>query len=208
MTRDEVKIRLQRHFENNTYYAQTDFNASIQDGYDEVAAITGVVMKATTLPFTPGLTYYDMLTLIPDFIGVVAIFNAVTKRWLAPTSINKFNQDRPDWECAGGTPFFFAPISHRYIAIYKKPLSTYGDMYVFYRAAAPTLAGGDSILIPDDYIDAIEDYVKTDLWEQQQEWTKGTVHFDTYLEMANELFQWVHSKRNPNYTPVLRDNIS
>lgn len=205
MTRHDLEHRIRNHFENDTYYSSDDVVNSIQDGYDETVVYTGLILKATTIPFTSLLSYYDMITLIPDFMAVVAIFNSVTRKWMIPTSLRKLDQVRPDWETAYGTPMYFAPVSHRYVAIFMKPLAVgYGDMYIFYKATAPQAADTDTILIPEDYNHCLIDYVISDLWEQNQEWGKAGVHLQAYQESLEDLRLWMKSQRLPDRLPGLR----
>jgi hypothetical protein len=196
VNRSELRGRLQNHFNNTVYYTQEDLDDSIQDGIDEVCAFSGCIFKSAQLPITNGTTYYDLLTLLPDYIGVVAIFNKAINRWLIPSSIRKFEQDRPDWDSIYGTPTQFCPINHRYVALYRKPSSDdYGNMVVLYRAAAPILSDELTIPIPDDH-DALENYVITDLWEQAQEWDKSSTALKTYIESLDALRVLIQNKRN------------
>lgn len=199
-TRVDLQTRLGNYLSNPTYYQTIDFNDSIQDGFDEIAAFTGCIYNTAVIPFGINQTYYDMLNLCPDYIGVVAIYNSVINRWLIPTSLTKLNQARWDWEVAGGTPYWFVPINHRWIAIYMKPLTiAYGNMYVFYRAAAPQLQDSNIISIPDDHIQALEGYVLTDLWEQNQEFSKASGYLqNSYIPDIEKLRVYIQSKRNPD----------
>ena len=205
MTQNDMAIRIKNFFQNPAYYSNTDVNDSIQDGYDEVVALSGCILKATKLPFTAGLSYYDMISLIPDYLGVYAIYNTAIKRFMLPGSIRKFDLDRIDWETATGVPYYFSVVSHRYMAIYKKPVvSNYGNMYIYYKAIAPTLASGDAIMIPEDIIDqTLEDYCISDLWEQNQEWGKAAVHLNAYGEGLQVLKDIVNG-RQPDRLPQLR----
>ena len=206
MLQSDLVTRLNNYFNNSTYYQGIDLDASIQDGYDEAAAFSGCILKAVSIPFVNGLTYYDMYAQgIPDYIGVVAIFNTVTDRWMWPISTRKLSDVRIDWETAAGTPWYFVPINHRFIAIYKKPITDdYGSMYVYYRAAAPILGSGDTIAIPDDYALVLQDYSITDLWEQNQEWTKADRHFEAYAKTLDELRVWAMNKKMPDRLPSLK----
>ena len=199
MLQSDLTSRLANWFENPDYYKSIDLSDSVQDGYDEVCAFSGCILKAASTPIVNNLSYYDMISLFPDYIGVIAIFNATTKRWLTPTSIKKVEQSRTDWDTAPGTPFYFIPISHRYVALYKKPnADSYGNMYVYYRAAASTLAPSDTIQIPDDFALVLQDYSITDLFEQAQEWEKAQIHFKSYAETLEQLRIFVHNKRMPD----------
>ncbi len=204
-TRLDVAAKLASQFSNSIYYQEQDVNDSLQDGVSEVCAFSGCIYKTAALPFTAHTTYYDMLTLLPDYIGVVALWNDTIRRWMFPTSIKKLNQQRIDWDVAYGTPYYFVPINHRYVAIWLKPsVPNYGRMFVFYRAAAPTLTDQEPIPIPDEHITALELYSITDLWEQAQEWGKAAESMKDYLDNLNNLRVLMRNKRNSDRTMGLK----
>ena len=205
MTRLDLQSRLNNQFSNPAYYDAQSINDSIQDGLDEVCAFTGCIYKSISLPFTQYTTYYDFLTLCPDYIGAIAIFNTVIRRWLIPSSLKKFNQDRIDWDVAYGTPYYFSPISHRYVAIYKKPsVSNYGNFFLFYRAAAPQIDDKTQIPIPDEHITALEEYCNTDLLEQAQEWGKASERLKVYMSNLENLRVLMRNQRNRDRMVSLR----
>lgn len=205
MTRGDLVTRLRNYFENNIYFSTDDFLNSIQDGYDEVTAFSGCILKATNIPFVQNLSYYDMIATIPDFVAIFAIFNSVSKRWLSPVSMKKLDRHRVDWETAYGTPEYFGVVSHRYMALYRKPsIVDYGDMYVYYVAAAPPLASdSDTLQIPDEFATVLEDYSVTDLQEQQQEWNKANEYLTVYSSSLKELQDWAKGRRLPARLPQL-----
>ncbi len=205
MTRTDVAAKLQNHFLNTVYYDAQAINDSLQDGVDEVCAFTGCIYKSAAIPFTQYTTYYDLLTLLPDYIGVVAVWNDVIRRWMYPTSLRKLNQQRIDWDVAYGTPYYFCPVNHRYMAIWLKPsVPNYGRMLIFYRAAAPTLTDTTPIPIPDEYVTALELYSITDLWEQAQEWAKAADGMQEYLKNLEALRVTIRNKRNSDRQPGLK----
>lgn len=205
MNRVELQTRLQNNFNNSVYYSTDDLNQAIQDGLDEIVPFTGCVYKSAVLPFTQFTTYYDLLTLLPDYVGAIALFNSTIRRWMWPTSLRKLNQIRIDWDVCYGTPEYFVPINHRYVAIYKKPgAAHYGNLIVFYIASAPTLGDSTEIPLPDEYGTVLEDYCKADLWEQAQEWGKAGVELKNYIESIGELHTLMKSKRNRDRLPGLR----
>lgn len=204
-TRRDVAAKLANQFNNSVYYDEQAVMDSIQDGMDEVAAVSGCVYKSAAIPFTQYTTYYDLLTLLPDYIGVVAVWNNVIRRWMFPTSLKKLNQIRLDWDVQFGTPYYFCPISHRYMAIWLKPgVANYGMMYVYYIAAAPQLADETEIPIPDEHVTALELYSVTDLWEQAQEWGKAADSLNDYINNLENLRVLMKNKRFKDRTPGLK----
>lgn len=197
MNRVQHREQLKNFLNNTVYYTDIDYNDSIQDGVDEICAFTGAIYRSGVLPFEQYKTYYDFRTLLPDYVGVIAIFNKTIKRFLVPSSLKKFNNYRIDWDSAYGTPDYFAPISHRYVAIFRKPAAAgYGDMVVFYRAAAPTLSDSTEIPIPEDHMNCLEHYNFMDLFEQQQEFSKASLQMGYYEEDLKALHDLMRGKRN------------
>jgi hypothetical protein len=206
-TRLDLQTRIQQFFQNQPYYQSIDMNDSLQDGLDEIAAVTGCIYGSIEIPFTANTTYYDMLTLIPNYIGVIAIFSTGINRFLIPTSITKLDQDRIDWEVAAGVPYYFCPVSHRYVAIYKKPITSgYGNMFVYYRASAPVLNDATLIPLPEDHMSVLENYSEMDLLEQNQEWTKASTTYQNYRKDLEELKQYMQTRLNPDRMKSLRGN--
>ena len=151
------------------------------------------------------------MTCLPSskIILVLLRFLAPVSLWfLIPTSLTKLDQDRIDWEIAAGTPYYFCPISHRYIAIYKKPITpNYGNMFVYYRAAAPTLNDATLIPIPEDHINALETYSECDLLETRiREFNKASLMFKAYQENFQRLRLYMRGKLNPDRMSSLRGN--
>lgn len=202
--RVDIQNRIQQQLNNTTYYTIDDMNQSIQDGLDEIVPFTGAILKSAELSFVANLSYYDMITLLGDYVGVYAIFNSVIHRWMTPLSIRKFAQSRPDWEASIGTPFYFSAINHRYVTIYKKPSAAYGKMFIYYVASAPTLGDATVIPLPEDHITALNEYCYSDLWEQQQEFTKATSMLQSYIKNLDELRVLIANKRNADRIPQLR----
>lgn len=205
-TRIDQQTKIQNFFNNPIYYDVQSMNDSIQDGLDEICAFTGCIFKSAILPFTQFTTYYDMLTLLPDYIGIYAMWNNTIRRWMFPQSLKKFNQARIDWDNAYGTPYYFAPINHRFVAIYYKPsVSTYGNMIVFYRASAPSpLVDQTTIPIPDDHMVVLDNFNVTDLWEQAQEWGKAEEFLKNYIQDLERFRVLVKNQRNRDRYMSLR----
>lgn len=205
MTRVELQARLQNYYNNFSYYTPDTMNDCIQDGIDEVFAFTGVGYNSAVIPFQPNLTYYDMLSICPDYLGVYAIFNRGMNRWMLPTSLRKLDNVRIDWEASNGTPQYFVPISHRYVAIWMKPSSLgYGNMYMLYRSSAPTLFDNTQIPIPEDHITALEQYCIQDMWEMQQEFTKAQEMMPEYEANLEQLRVFIRNKRDPDRQQSLK----
>jgi len=191
MTQAELAAKISSNLnENSVFFYSIDLQNSIQDGYDEITALTGV--KDSVAIITTGTTYYDLATLIPDLISVRAIYNPVTKQWLDPVSLLYLEKLRPNWEnCVGAAECFWI-VNYRYIAIFRQPAAQ--SLYVFYKAAAPTLASNTVLEFPNEYLKTIEEYSTGDLLETQQEWERARVSLDQYVEDIGNFSTWVNNK--------------
>ena len=217
MTRGELANRLRATLDEDgstpnvqgTYYSATDYNNSIQDAYDECVGYTGVILKAGVIPFQANRTYYDFRENFSDYLGVIAIWNSLTKRYLSPITRKELYAIDEKWEVKNADPFVFLPINWRYVAIYPKPASTgYGNMWVFYRATAPTLASDDdAILIPAEHDCAVEEYCMMDLYEQQNEFKKAAARSVDYVQEIERLRIWVQNQREIDRIHTLRGTI-
>lgn len=194
MTRAEIAGRVQADLNDNAvFFEPADLEFSLQDGYDEIAAVTGLIEKATTLNLSASTTYYDLRTLIPDFIGVIAIWNTVTKRYLIPVSLLWLEKTRPDWEVCLGAAEYFWPINFRYIAIFRQRAD---PCYIFYRASAPALASDTELFLPAEHIRVLQDYSTADLLETQREFKTASPYFNNYIEGIEKLRRYVQNKLN------------
>ena len=208
MTRDEIATNVRENLEDAgiTFYSATDISDSIQDGYDDVAVITGCIQKSVTLNFTANLSYYDFKTLIADYYAPVALYNNVTKRWMDPDGKRIFRKVRRDYELWSGEPGFWAVIDARKVGIFPRKTATSGTFTVFYRATANTLSGSDTPLIHADVVDLLENYATGDLLDQAQEYIKADKYLGNYFTDVLKYKTRIGSLAKTDYLPVLTIN--
>lgn len=199
MTRDQIASKVQTNLnDSGVFYTSTDLADSIQDGYSEVAALSGCIFKATTINITANLSYYDFGALISDFFAVTAIFNPTIKQWMAPVSLRQLEDVRNDWELAIGNPFLFWLVNFRFVAIYPKLATSTGILYVYYRAHADMLSGSSTPQIPEDLQSVLEAYTTGDLLEQAEEFTKAGISLTQYFKDIQALKQATRTFRTPD----------
>lgn len=197
MTRDQLTASIQTKLgDNGIFYTPADLNDSVQDGYSEVAALTGCIFKAANISLSANLSYYDFGSLIPDFHAVTAIFNPQIKQWMTPVSLRQLEDLRGDWELAIGNPFFFWPVNFRFVAIYPKLTTSTGSLYVYYRAHADTLSASTTPQLPEDIV--IENYTIGDMLEQAEEFSKAGISLEVYFTNIKEIKQATRSFRQPD----------
>lgn len=201
MTRDQYIERVRLNFEGaGDFYGSIDFTDSIQDCYDEIAVLSGCIIKGVQIPIQPGLSFYDLRKFIPDYWAVVAIYCSTGAMWLSPSSKREVESLRWDWTKQSGTPLLFYPVNHRYIAIYPRPnsVSDRDIFYVFYRATSNTLGGSDIPQFPQEYFSTLESFITADLFEQQLEFTKAGVYFTEYQKHLAKLSEYIRQQKNPD----------
>ena len=163
-------------------YSSTDVDESTQDAYDDIISQTQCIIKKVTLNWTGDLSYYDLITLVSDYLACVAIFNNVNNRWLYDDkTLTHFDLIRDDWEIAHGTPESWAALNHKYIAIFPKYAVTSGTFDLYYWAIAPTVVDANTPLIATDFQHLLEKFTTADLLEQFEEYTKAANFWETYI---------------------------
>jgi len=206
MTRDEIVAKAALNLNDAGYfYKPEDFNEAVQDGYDEIVSLTACYPKATTIAVTANKSYYDLPTLISDFVALRGIYNSRVRRWLIPKTPRWLDMQRNDWELQTGEPEYFAVFNYRYVGIYPRVTATSGNFWVFYYAAADTLSGSSSPNLPAVSGDeAIENYVTADLFEQAEEFVKAQEYFNEYTRCLREVELYRDTLRLPDYVDSLK----
>src|SRR5215469_14507205 len=107
MNLNQIASNVARSLEDqgaNFFDPNADIIPSIQDGYNLLAALTESIETYITLPFQSGKVFYDLSSLIPNFLRVFGIYNNNTQRWMYPTSMLELYRIRDNWEMATGDP--------------------------------------------------------------------------------------------------------
>lgn len=207
MTRDEIIAKASDNLNDAGYfYTPTDFSDSVQDAYDEIISLALCKPAATRIDIAANKSYYDLPTLISDFVALRGIYNSRNKRWLTPKTPRWMDAQRDDWELQIGEPEFFSVYNFRYCAIYPKLSATAANvLWVFYYSSADTLIGSSTPNLPSVRGDeAIEFYATADLFEQAEEWVKAQEYYEQYIERFNEIELYRNTLRLPDYVDGLR----
>src|SRR6266705_129132 len=196
MTFAQLKTNIRNSLNDNgiTFYSADDINDSVDDSYQEIAALTQCIIKKTIVSFqtTP---YYDFKVLgINDFLAVTAIFNNNNNRWLRDNiTYRDLDLLRSNWETWVCTPSFWLPASYKYTIIVPNYSNISGlqpfDLY--YWATAPAVVDANTPLIANDMQKLIEWYGIADLIEQAEEFTKASIYWQQFFEGIEEYSQRV-----------------
>jgi len=205
MTRDQIAANVLENLQSSgiDYYNSDDVNNAIQDGYDDVAIVTGCIQKSVNINVA-NTCYYDMLSLISDFFAIVAAYNNTTLRWILFDNLKVFDTVRIDWETWGGIqPMFGSIANFRYIALVPILAAASGTITIYYRATAPTLAFSDTPLIHVDEQVLLEWYATGDLFDQAQEFVKAEIWWDKYFKGLISYRERIGKLALSDYLPVL-----
>lgn len=192
MTRAQLKTRLTSNLGDaqSVFWTDADKNYAIQDAYSDAIAFAKVLTKSATISLVANQPYYNLRSLISDFIGCIAIFNPATNKWLFDDqTVRDFDKLRIDWEMWNGEPAFWAPVSPDLVAIIPSKSVSAGTLTVYYWASAPTLSSdSDVFLLADDLIgDSLETCATGDLLEQAEEFVKAQSYHARYEKSLQEI---------------------
>ena len=153
LTRDDIAARVRSNLHDSciTYYSADDINDSIQDGYDEVVAIARTITNDSAITLTDETSYYNLASLISDYIHVVALFNDNTSRWFDYYAHVLLRELRSDWELAKGESEGFTVWDGRWISVFPRLTTASGTFTVIYKASANTLSSATVPSIPFQY---------------------------------------------------------
>ena len=215
MTRDDIAARIRFNLNDAgvTFYSASDVNNSIQDGYDEVVALSQTIEKVTTLSWVSQLVYYNFRNLVTDFIRPIAIFDNNNNRWLEHKSLPFLQAQRQDFETIAGAPFWYCVMDFTYTAISPRLETATGTFDFLYKANAATLAASDVPVLPDSLTSVLELYGTADLLEQAEEYEKagrywyGNVKLNQlgYFDILDKIKKEVRNRESPDRYHTLRE---
>jgi hypothetical protein len=188
-----VKIRenLNDHFTSTTYYNVDDLNDSIQDGYDEVVAVSECYERVIDVPvgMLNAQPWVNFRGIIPDYYRIVAILNRNTREFLCADGDREEECYKADWQLTStGRVQNYVINGTEWIALpnwYSD--SSYKDLRVFYKALAPKPIDDNHVFkILTEYQKLLENYSTADLLEQNQEFVKAQNYWAVYEPMLEE----------------------
>lgn len=171
------------------FHSSDDLQSSIQDAYDDVAAISGCIIKKVTLDWVANLVYYDFAALgVTDFMAVIAIYNNVNNRFLRDDiDLVKLDMIRDNWEVWTGTPQWWVASNFKYTAIVPHYTTAAGTFDLYYMAMAPTVVDTSVPLIPSNEEITLVDYTTMDMLEQSREFVKAQPFWENYQKKVEDL---------------------
>jgi len=207
MTRDDIAARVRFNLNDTgiTFYSANDINDSIQDGYNEVVALGRTIESTATINFVANLSYYDLSTLISDYMHIIGIFNNNSKKWLDYLPLKLLQATDARWETKTGQPKFFTVLDDSYIALYPKLGSASGNMLVMYKAKANTLLAATTPTIQTYNQVVLEQYSTSDLLEQAEEYSKAQRFSVEYSDELEAITKQANARNAVDRINMLQD---
>lgn len=208
MDRDDIAARVRFNLNDAgiTWYSADDINDSIQDGYDEVVALTRCKESSGNVTFVSGLTYYKIDDTLTDYLHPIGIYNNNNDRWLDHVPLKLFVSLDEKWEIATGEPTHFNVVDFRYIALFPRPATASSNMTIFYKASADTLGASTTPSIPTSHQLILEQYATMDLLEQAEEYTKASLWMTDYKSQRDALKKHMASRQLPDIIHQLKEH--
>jgi hypothetical protein len=208
MTRDELAALIITNLnDSGVFNTLEEVNDAIQDGYEDLVLTHGLRPKATAINIAANKVFYDMPTIIPDFVALRAIYFSSNKRWLTSQPLKYLQSCRDDWELTTGNPTDYWVANYRRVALFPHPTSSSVDtLWIFYYASAPTLTlSAQDLNIPvDSGFRALENYATSVLLTKAEEWSKAEAYEAQAQEDSEECKLFRNYLKSPDYQDGLR----
>jgi len=230
-TRGQIKTSVRQNLDDAgvSFYSDDDLNESLQDAYDDIAAMSQCICKTVNVQWLGQLSYYNFVTDLGlnDYLATVAIFNYATNMWLRDDlNIRDLDRIRRDWENWIGTPQFWCSSDPNHIAIAPKygqndafggafdmfsfddafnigSLGSLGQFKLLYWAQAPRLqTDASTFLMASDVQNLLEFYCTADMLETAEEFSKAQEYWEKYYNSLVDYSSRV--KRNNKADLLLR----
>jgi len=136
----------------------------------------------STASWSANTSYYKITDIASDAFYPIAIYDNSSRRWLEDNvNISQLDRMRADWEVWEGSPRYWLPVSHEYIAVVPRRSSVSSDTFDFYYAAfAETVVDTNVPNIISDMQYLIEEYATADLLEAAEELSKAVTYWRNY----------------------------
>ena len=195
MTREEILAKASQALEDEglIHFTSTDLLDSLNDGYALTALICEVIEKVIPYTVSANAQIDDVLSNIPDYYRVFAIYSETANRWLNPCAFKNIQQNGVRWGIQTGNIREFCPLGDRHILWYPSPVVAQ-NLQIFYRAEVSTLSSGEVPNFFEDCHKLLVNYICSDLLDQNLEYTKSNRYFELFLIDVAEVKKRMNSR--------------
>jgi len=187
------------------FFSQDDLIGAYNDALDEISEATEINETTAVIKRRKKAAYTDLRGILPaTALRVTAIWNLNTQRWLHPTTVTELDdllgrqwEDKPDTE-----PRWWWMRGLWHLGAYPVPNADIANLRIHYADILPHVRSdgglsqglGTSPALPDDFTDAIENYMLYQLLAQRKETKKSLDHFKEYKVHEAELYKLAHNR--------------
>jgi hypothetical protein len=122
-------------------FSDAELIESANDIMNLVSALSGCFRKQARLNYTPGVPYYDLATLIPDYYKVLSVYDEINKRFITPEVRENIWEIDKTCETTQGSPAYVTQVDIRRLFFYPNP-AIVSTFKVFYFAYGPDITAG------------------------------------------------------------------
>lgn len=165
----------------------TRLDNAINDGIEELSERTEAFESFAVVPIKSGRTYYDIRNLLPDTaIKVTSVWLPDENWWLTYMPPRKFTWR--EWERTNGSSRNWFMRGLYFLGVFPHLNANTGVMHVYFKHTHPILSNTfDIIMVPEDFVEAVEEYALYDLYCQDRETGKALMHWAGFQERAKDL---------------------
>lgn len=190
LTLGDIRSRVRTRFEaaSSTRWSDTDLDAAINAGLEELSEATGYYERWVSVPLRGGRTYYDLRARADGILSVTAVQHEAGIRWLAPMNLSDFTYE--EWEQTAGNPTAWFTRGLSWLGIWPRPSADVDEwVRLYYTAVAPALEEDGEVpdQLPDEFVPALEEYALYELQQRDGETDKALYWWAKYKEREQAL---------------------
>jgi hypothetical protein len=194
--RAEVFRRLEESATSPTFWTADDVDAALNEGYAELSDAAEWFERTFAIDLLNARLYYDLRTIWPEpILGIKAILNDQTGRWLKPCRVLDLDARSLRWESITGTPDSWLQRGFWWLGLWPLATSDAGTVTATVTAMPPELVNDDDVPgFPETLHEGLVRFALADLWAQDAETTKALEAWTAYLAYEAALAGWVDGR--------------
>lgn len=190
------RARTKFEAESASRWEDAAFDSAINEGLDELSERTLFYERYVSIPIESGRTYYDTRGYVPDgALQLTALWDTTVSDWVTPWNVDSLDTR---WEEASGPARRWFTRGAWWFGVTPAPGTddASGHYRLFFAGLAPHFTYDQAVLadLPDDFVDALIEYVLYELEAQDGETSKALLHWKLFDGMANDLADFVKNR--------------
>ena len=205
------RVRTRLEDPDSRFFDQDDLILAYNDALDELSDATEVYESYAIVPRKKKALYTDLRGVLPDdALRVTAVWNLQSQKWMAPSTVTEMDdmhgrgwEQKYDWS----RWWWMRGLYH--LATFPIANSDTIPIRVHFSAMMPHVTA-DGLAhgidrskppLPDDFTDAIENYMLYTLLVEKKEISKALQHWQEYKRHEDMLFEMSEHRMARDRTP-------